>query len=367
MPNLGQMKEIKPLNNNGSIQLKFTVAGKRYAFNPLPSGNYNDKRDLTIAQAIATKIQNDIIAGHFDPTLDRYRLVPKITQPKTLLELWDLWVKYLDLPEHTQANHYKWVRKMISQANPQITDTNWLFKFNISPRTFKDRLGLIKACCKWGLSKCYLETNPYESIKSPKDNHKEIKPFTQEEIKLILEGFDKIAPHYKPFVGFLIATGVRTSEAIGLLWGHINFHRSEIVIKESLPKDLTGNGYQRIRKETKTGNIRYLPISEELRSLLISIKPNPVNPDDLVFTTPTGKIIDADNFRNRQWTKVLKIQGVSYRKPYTSRHTMASHAIDQGTPITGVAYLLGHSDTTMVIKNYGHMINRPSLPNIPLN
>ncbi|MBD2409472.1 site-specific integrase [Nostoc calcicola FACHB-389] len=364
------MKEIKPLNNNGSIQLKFTFGGKRYAFNPLPGGNYDDKRDLAIAQAIATKIQNDIIAGHFDKTLDKYRLVPKATlntQPKTLLELWDIWVKTLELPTATEANHYKWVRRMITKARPGITDTDWITKVDIAPRTFKDRLGLIKACCKWGVSKGYLETNPYESIKPPKDKPKEIKPFTQEEIKLILVGFDELAPHYKPFVGFLIATGVRTSEAIGLLWGHINFHRSEIVIKESLPKDLTGNGYQRIRKETKTGNIRYLPISEELRSLLISIKPNQVNPNDLVFTTPIGKIIDADNFRNRQWTKVLKAQGVPYRKPYTSRHTMASHAIDQGIPITGLAYLLGHSDTTMIIKNYGHMINRPNLPNIPLS
>ncbi len=32
----------------------------------------------------------------------------------------------------------------------------------------------------------------------------------------------------------------------------------------------------------------------------------------------------------------------------------------------GVAYLLGHTDTIMVMKTYGHMINRPDLPDIPI-
>ena len=30
--------------------------------------------------------------------------------------------------------------------------------------------------------------------------------------------------------------------------------------------------------------------------------------------------------------------------------------------LTGVAYLLGHGDTRMVMQNYGHMVNRPDLP-----
>lgn len=363
------MREIKPVNNNGSIQLKFSFGGKRYSFNPIPGSHYDDKRDMATARAIATQIQNDILAGHFDPTLNHYRLEPKATtkaQPKTLLELWDAWVESLNLSPDTQANHYKWVRRMITKANPGLTDTGWLTQANISPRTYKDRLSLIKACGKWGVTKGWLEVNPYGSLKPKKDNPKEIKPFTQEEIRAILAGFDELAPHYSPFVRFLMATGVRTSEAIGLLWSHIDFQRSEIVIKESLPKDLTGNGYRRIRKETKTGSIRYLPMSLELQALLLFLRPAKVNPDSLVFTTPQGCIIDADNFRCRQWTKVLKAQGIPYRKPYTTRHTMASHAIDQGIPITGVAYLLGHSDNTMVMRNYGHMINRPSLPSVPI-
>ena len=92
------MRDINPINNNGSIKLKFSFGGKRYSFNPIPGGDYSNKRDLANAKAIATRIQNDILAGYFDPTLDRYRLSPKAPakpQPKNLLELWDLWVESL--------------------------------------------------------------------------------------------------------------------------------------------------------------------------------------------------------------------------------------------------------------------------------
>lgn len=74
------MRDIKPTNHNGSIQLKFSFGGKRYSFNPVPGGSYTSKRDLATANAIATRIQNDILAGCFDPTLDKYRLTPK-TRP----------------------------------------------------------------------------------------------------------------------------------------------------------------------------------------------------------------------------------------------------------------------------------------------
>jgi integrase len=37
------------------------------------------------------------------------------------------------------------------------------------------------------------------------------------------------------------------------------------------------------------------------------------------------------------------------------RHTWASHAVMNGTPLTVVAKNLGHRDTTMVERHYGHL------------
>ncbi len=81
------MREIKPINHNGSIQLKFSVSGKRYSLNPIPGGDFNKPKDISQAIAIATKISNDILTGYFDTSLERYRIVPKLSHQQTLSPL----------------------------------------------------------------------------------------------------------------------------------------------------------------------------------------------------------------------------------------------------------------------------------------
>lgn len=364
------MREIKPSNNNGSIQLRFSLAGKRYGFNPIPGGTYSNKRDMQLAKAIAVRIQNDILANSFDPTLKRYVLVPKAEtpsdHPKTLLELWDSWVDTLDLAPATKADHYEMIRRMLLKARPGLTDTAWLTKAEISPATFNKRLGYLKSCFIWAMKEGKAEANPFDKVKARKVTSQPVKPFSSHEIAKIIAGFQDQAPHYTQFVRFLFLTGTRLSEAIGLRWGHIDFDRGEVVITESLSKDRTGNSYSRIRKETKTGSIRHLPMSPELRGLLSNILPEPdPSSDRLVFTTVNGAVIDNGNFR-ALWQQILASCGVPYRKPHAIRHTMLSHAVEQGIPLTGVAYLAGHANTRAVIQTYGHMVNRPNLPDMPV-
>jgi len=162
----------------------------------------------------------------------------------------------------------------------------------------------------------------------------------------------------------MATSGCRMSEAIGLQWKHIDFPRQEICICESLAQRKDGNGYERVRKSTKTGSVRYLKINLELSKLFEQLSPASKNSEDLIFKNPSGTgHIDSNNFRDR-WTKVLAAANIPYRRPHIIRHSFASHAIEQGVPLTGVAYLLGHSDTRMVAQTYGHLVNRPSLPNI---
>ena len=371
------MRDIVPVNNNGSIQLKFTVDGQRYSFNPIRGGKYANKRHLGIATGIATQIQNDILASVFDSTLDKYRHLPNAAKPagkarkekakgnlvKQLLPIWDAWVDTLELNPETKADHYEMIRRMIVKADAKTTDVNWLVEATIAASTFNKRLGYLKSCGKWAVSEGKILDNPFERVKPRKTTKIEVKPFTVAEIQAILETFEERYTHYAPFVRFLFMTGVRTSEAIGLCWKHIDFNQGVIVICESLSKDRTGNGYKRVRKSTKTGNTRYLSISPELAKMLRGIQPAKAKPEDLVFRSALGCVIDAGNFRE-DWVTVLDSLKIPYRKPYTTRHTLLSHAIEQGMPITSVAYIAGHSDSRMVMQTYGHMINRPDLPDL---
>jgi integrase len=280
-----------------------------------------------------------------------------------LLEIWDAWVKDLNLSSQTLSDHYANLRSQIVRTSPLASETSWLLALEMAPATFNKKLGYLRACCDWAKSEGLLGVNPWLKTKPRKGTKEIIKPFSQDEAAKIIAGFEKSYPAWVSFTKFLFLTGCRLSEAIGLQWKHVNFERGEICICESLAQCKDGNGYERVRKSTKTGSVRYLKINTELAKLLTQVSRSQ-NSEDLIFKNPSGTShIDSNNFRDR-WKKVLSAANIPYRRPHIIRHSFASHAIEQGIPLTGVAYLLGHSDTRMVATTYGHLINRPSLPNI---
>jgi integrase len=280
-----------------------------------------------------------------------------------LLEIWDAWVEDLDLPPQTKAGHYHFMRRQIVKANPLSLDTVWFTGNTWAASTHNRRLWLLKKMSAWAVTERLLTANPWFKIRQRKTAKKLVKPFSRDEAVKIIAGFEKSYPAWVPFTKFLFLSGCRISEAIGLQWKHVDFDRNEICICESLPL-LPLSNYERERKSTKTGSVRILKINAELSELLEQIKPVAPSSEDLIFRNPTNtNHIDSHNFRNR-WIKVLKEAAIPYQRPHIIRHSFASHAIDQGIPLTGVAYLLGHSDTRMVATVYGHLVNRPSLPNI---
>jgi integrase len=281
-----------------------------------------------------------------------------------LLEIWDLWVESLDLPAETKAGHYEYFRRQIVKAgNPASLDKTWFLENTLAAKTHNTRLWLLKSVAAWAVSEGLLTANPWLKTKPRKATKEIVKPFSRDEAVRIIAGFEEFYPAWVPFAKFLFLSGCRMSEAIGLQWKHVDFGRSEICICESLSRK-PGKNYERERKGTKTGSVRYLKINAELAKVLKQVLPARKNFEELVFKNPTGtNYVDCRNFRHR-WKKVLAAANIPYRRPHIIRHSFASHAIEQGCPLTGVAYLLGHSDTRMVAQTYGHLVDRPSLPNI---
>lgn len=136
-----------------------------------------------------------------------------------------------------------------------------------------------------------------EEIKLPKKDTDTIDPFSITERDAILQAFFEhlTYSHYYSFVKFLFMTGCRTGEAIALQWKHINPDCTLITFAESYNSSL------KVRKTTKTGKARKFPCNPVLRDLLLSIRPGDHQPDDLVFTSPTGLPINNVRFSNQVW------------------------------------------------------------------
>lgn len=122
-------------------------------------------------------------------------------------------------------------------------------------------------------------------------------------------------------------------------------------------------GYARQRKPTKTVNIRTLPLSDRLVALFQGRHAPESQPDDLVFTTARGRVIDDHNFRERVWLKTCQRAGIRYRPPYMARHTLLSHGIEYGGwSLPQAVQIAEHTSTRMVAETYGHMLDQPQLP-----
>jgi integrase len=371
-------------NFKDRLRLRWRVTGRRYC---LSLGLPDTKESRKLAEMKARQIELDVISGNFDTTLSKYKpqsLVESKPTSMNLITCGELFQQFMDYKAkflHPRSlDRYKTTLKYLQQfycrdgthrrliADQPAIDLGSAYseQFNVwlksrnAERARKEFLILLSACWAWGKAKGIIETNPWQDLQkqvrqAPKQPPK---PFTQEEVRAILAAF-KIHPqykHYADFVEFMFLTGVRTAEAIGLRWQHINDDFSSIWIGESLSRG--------IRKSTKTNKARYIPLNDKIKALLKARRPENYYPDDLVFPSPDGLPIDDRNFRNRAWVKMLEIAGVEYRKPYNTRHTFVSMCLEAGMNPVVVASITGH-DVQTLYRNYaGCVVSRPSVPEL---
>lgn len=359
--------------DKSSYRIDFTLEGKRKRFYPGTS-------DELTAKNILRRMIFDWEQGQFDLSLESYKLRNRSQRPlkepkhnealqdKTttkLLEIWDTWVEHLNLPARTLNNHYHCCRVMISKAgNPDWNDVAWFLQSKVGTSTWNTRRRFIKSCIAWAFSNGLLTgNNPWDKLKSRKETKTSANPLTLEEIKLVIQAFEsnqfcsEYSPYkhsyYTPFLKFLFLTGMRPGEVIALQWKHIDFRNNLIKVSEAMGRDLESSPYatRKIRKETKTGDVRYLPISSTLRELLVSCSPKDINPESLVFPGARSKgTLDTRTFR-RIWKKVLCGLGLEYRNPYQTRHTALSH-VAQNHGLLAAAKVAGHKSIDMVSRHY---------------
>jgi integrase len=365
------------INANGRIRLRWRFKAKRNSIN---FGAYT-KPNLIQARIIALKIEQDILVNNFDKTLFKYtgKVVLKPTISKSFVKLFEEWVKeykQMDCEIHT---NYNATRNMLRKWN-QVSENNIVKKLNAETfcgTTYNRRLTILKSFVNWLIIQKIWDINPLLSVNNKRN--KTIKnpnrtPFTEDEIRRILDAFKQnraCSSHsnckhsnYYPFIYFIFKTGCRPSEAVGLRVSSVNLENQTITIKEVLARTIKHtSALQRIRKETKNGKIRTLPLTKDLLAVLNPVLINK-QPDDLVFISPKGKAIDDKNFQARVFKLVLNKLAIPHRVLYACRHTFGSRCIDSGLSPVMTAFLMGNSPE-VALKNYTHQMQIPkTLPEI---
>ncbi|ACC79503.1 site-specific integrase [Nostoc punctiforme] len=368
----------------GKLRLRLprsvTPGGKQtFISTGLDANEINRRR----VDSVANWIEEEIITGQLDPTLERYKeklesykkplltLVSPRTPQTDLMELWEQYCAYMkpQLAATTYRRDYarKYTNHIKGLPTKDLTQAIAIrdhLLTQLSPNAAKRVLTYLAACCKWAMGSGLAKDNPFagmsEDIKLPKHDSDAIDPFSKQEMNNIIQAFETTRAHYAPFVKFLFWTGCRTGEAIALQWKHINPECTQINFCESYDSQLN------IRKGTKTGKARKFPCNTQVRELLLSIRPQDINLESQVFTSPTGGIISNTRFSTQVWkggrTSNKNYNGVMqglldageierYRCPYNTRHTFITLMLEQGLTVSTVAKLVGNSPE-IILKHY---------------
>tara|TARA_B100000524_G_scaffold300339_1_gene175010 strand:- start:81 stop:965 length:885 start_codon:yes stop_codon:yes gene_type:complete len=224
--------------------------------------------------------------------------------------------------DHKKVNYSQvryWITKLVDKG--------------LSNGTINRKVSSLKTYYKYLVKIEALKSSPLLNHKALKQNKKIQVPFSEDEIKAVLElninnHFDDI--RNKLIVELLYSTGIRRAELINLKLTDVDINQNQIKVLGKRNKE------------------RYIPLIKSLQDTisLYLIKRNLLDKIDdkpYFFLTKKGrKIYSAlvyrvvKNYFTEASTKAKK-------SPHILRHSFATHLLNNGADLNSVKELLGHS------------------------
>ncbi len=183
----------------------------------------------------------------------------------------------------------------------------------------------------------------------PREDEPEVNPFSAEDARAVIEA---VTGQERALITVLIGAGLRPSEALGLRRSNVDFDSRKIHVRKA--KTALGEAGRRGDGNLKTKRSRRSVDMEGIVAEALSEQIKRVQlRSNFVFPNAKGGPMDAHNFVNRRWKKILKSAGVEYRTLYQCRHTFARLLLERGLEVQYIADQLGHRDLQMLIRHYG--------------
>lgn len=153
-------------------------------------------------------------------------------------------------------------------------------------------------------------------------------------------------------ITLFIATGLRISELLGLLWSDIDEETSTLKVTGKVIRAAGARGLMRI-DETKTeAGRRTIPLPTFAVTVLAARRSVPfVGEQTMVFPSTSGGWRDPDNFRAR-WQEVRDELGVPGSTTHSFRKSVATLIDDEGLSARIGADHLGHTRISMTQDKY---------------
>jgi integrase len=230
----------------------------------------------------------------------------------------------------------------------------------LSPQTVKHLHAILRnalnRALKWGL----VARNVASLVDAPHVKRYEAAALDPEQARALLRTLqhERLGALYT----VPMAIGLRPGEALGLMWSDIDWERSTLHVTRSLQRI---EGKLRIEELKSRSSRRSIKLPEVA---LTSLKAHRIHQaqerlaagphwqnSDLIFTTRQGRPL-APCFIARSFKRILNLADLPDTRVYDLRHTCATLLLVQGVHPRVVMEILGHSQISLTMNTYGHVI-----------
>lgn len=259
---------------------------------------------------------------------------------------------------------------------------NNLIKDGKGYSTVKKVYDAFNSCFKWGIAGRKIQFNPMDAVSVPgtakirrKGKSKIVKTnpvkfFTEEQQDKLIEAALTKFPNgtmvyrFGYAIPFLLNTGLRLSELLALRWDRdVNFddrcitvNNSIVLVKSRESSDKKTELLEQDSVKSDAGE-RILYLNDEALDALNHLY-KLTGKHRYVISTKHGKPVQPSNIERMMRTVLIRAglpTGRGY-SPHALRHTFATNLFRQGVETKTISELLGHSDVSVTLNIYTHVI-----------
>lgn len=262
------------------------------------------------------------------------------------------------MSEATVANYQQGFRHLQNylQADPPLaaidagTVRGFLNSLTwLSPKSVRNYHTALAALWTWALAEGLVLHHTIHDVAPPRPPHREIVPYTQDDLRSLLKAIDRSRPYVRPgkracdnarpsalrdraIILLLLDTGIRASELCDLRLATVDLKNARLTV--------TGKGSRErtvpVSPRTVQALWRYLQTRDD--------RDSPLAP---LVATPAGLPMTRDVLR-RLVNRIGLRAGVQGVNCHRFRHTCAIQALRNGMNVFALQRLLGHSTLDMV-------------------
>lgn len=236
----------------------------------------------------------------------------------------------------------------------------------LSPKSVKNIHGVLHHALNQAVANGLLRSNPADACILPRVEKKELKPLDEDEISKFLVAIQ--GSTYEDIFLVTLFTGLREGEVLGLTWDCVDFERGILLINKQiqLHQEKGMKAYALVSpKNGKSRTVAAAPsVIERLKHRRAAqaeqqLLAGPLwnNPDNLVFTDPSGRHLTKPTVY-RAFKKAVASIGRPDARFHDLRHSYAVVALRSGDDVKTVQSNLGHATAAFTLDVYGHVTDK---------